>query len=238
MVKKGMETTMESNRFEEIWNSGRERIFPDWNSDIRELISESRSNGDLRVEVIMDRMDGREFFSLFDYEGGNIAEYLGGSGSVAVMSPRSLIRRYRSQMKRSQPIFRFYRIAANVSDVLRMKHPDIAAAPDTVFDESEEKCIADPGKNRILFKKDAVESADTYFSLFVMLRRLWQTNRMSAQKGSQAGPDLKTDALAFAVLMMDVLFQIDYAPEQFADDELSREKVRRRTIELAEELYG
>ena len=38
--------------------------------------------------------------------------------------------------------------------------------------------------------------------------------------------------------MMDVLFQIDYAPEQFADDELSREKVRRRTIELAEELYG
>ena len=71
-----------------------------------------------------------------------------------------------------------------------------------------------------------------------MLRRLWQTNRMSAKKGSQAGPDLKTDALAFAVLMMDVLFQIDYAPEQFADDELSREKVRRRTIELAEELYG
>ncbi|MBR5071527.1 MAG: hypothetical protein IKX27_06480, partial [Oscillospiraceae bacterium] len=68
---------MESNRFEELWDSGKERIFPDWSSDIRELTGELERDEDLRVEVILDRMDGKDFFSLFDYEGEDIAQTLG-----------------------------------------------------------------------------------------------------------------------------------------------------------------
>lgn len=229
---------MEDNRFEQMWSSGRERIFPDWSSDIRELISEARADENMRVEVILDRLDGKEFLSLFDYEGGNIAGDLGGSGTIAVMSPRSLVKRYRSQMRRSQPIFRVYRIAASVSEVIGLRHPDISSASDELFENTKEDCIADPGRNRILFRKDTIESAEMYFGLFVMIRRLWQTNMAYTSEGKAAVSDQKTDALAFGVLMMDVLFQIEYPLDRISDDELSREKIRRRTIELAEELYG
>lgn len=229
---------MESNRFEEMWNSRRERIFPDWNSDIRELINEAAKDGNLRVEVILDRMDEKEFLSIFDYEGGNIAEDLGGSGTVAVMSARSLIKRYRSQMRESQPLFRFYRTAASVATVIGLKHPNISSARDQEFDRVNEDCIADPVRNMILFRKDTLESVDTYYRLFVMIRRLWQMNMISRGEGDAVVPDSGTDAAAFGALMMDVLFQIEYPPEKLADDEISREKIRRRTVELAEELYG
>ena len=226
---------MENNRFEELWSSGNERIFPDWSSDIRELRQETRSGEKFNVEVILDRMDGKNFFSLFDYEGGHIADSLGGSGTVAVMNPENLIKRYEEQMRVSQPVFRFYRIAASVAGVIGLDHPDIASAPDSVFRNAGEDCIADPGRNRILFRKDARESAETYFSLFVMIRRLWQT-RKAAEVAAEV-KDLKIDALAFGVLMMDVLFQIEYPADMIAGDEITRGKVRRRTIELAEELY-
>ena len=71
---------MEENRFVEMWNTSKERIFPDWSADIRELKSESASGEKFSVEVILDRMDGKEFFSLFDYEGENIADSLGTIG--------------------------------------------------------------------------------------------------------------------------------------------------------------
>jgi hypothetical protein len=90
----------------------------------------------------------------------------------------------------------------------------------------------------ILFRKDTLESADTYYRLFVMIRRLWQMNMISRGEGDAVVPDSGTDAAAFGALMMDVLFQIEYPPEKLADDEISREKIRRRTVELAEELYG
>ena len=229
---------MESNRFEELWDSGKERIFPDWSSDIRELTDELERDEDLRVEVILDRMDGKDFFSLFDYEGEDIAQTLGVSGTVAVMSARSLIKRYRSQMKESQPLFRFYRTAASVAAVIGMKHPGITSAPDRVFDSAGKDCIADPVRNRILFRKGTIESADTYFSLFAAIRRLWQMDRALRGEGDRIAPDPQTDAAAFGALMMDVLFQIEYPPVKLAEDEISREKIRRRTVELAEELYG
>ena len=229
---------MESNRFEEFWNSGKEKIFPDWSSDIRELTSEVKKDGDLRVEVILDRMDGKDFFSLFDYEGEDIAQTLGVSGTVAVMSARSLIKRYRSQMKESQPLFRFYRTAASVAAVIGIKHPGITSAPDRVFDSASTDCISDPAGNRIMFRRGTIESADTYFSLFAAIRRLWQMDLAARGEGNRIVPDPKTDAAAFGALMMDVLFQIEYLPVKLAEDEISREKIRRRTVELAEELYG
>lgn len=226
---------MEENRFVEMWNTSKERIFPDWSADIRELKSESASGEKFNVEVILDRMDGKEFFSLFDYEGENIADSLGGSGTVAVMSPQALIRRYEKQMKASQPLFRFYRLAASASDLLGMRHPEISSAPDSRFDHESRNGILEPEEGRMLFPKGTRESAETYFSLFYMVRKLWQY-RTSGKK-LPAGTDTDEDAAAFAVLMMDVLFQIDYSLDEAIEDELVRQRIRRRAAELAEELY-
>ena len=71
--------------------------------------------------------------------------------------------------------------------------------------------------------------------LFYMVRKLWQY-RTSGKK-LPAGTDTDEDAAAFAVLMMDVLFQIDYSLDEAIEDELVRQRIRRRAAELAEELY-
>lgn len=226
---------MDSNRFMELWGKGRERIFPDWTDDIRELKREAASGRKTNVEVILDRMDGKDFFSLFDYEGGNIAEDLGGSGRIAVMSPEALIRRYERQMRISQPVFRLYRIAASVSDVLGMEHPEITSVPDSYFSYESRNGLIDTKRKMVFFKKDTLESAVTYFSLFCMIRKMWQ-NKTSLKK-IPAGTDPAEDMAAFAMLMMDVLFQIDYPLDVLTDDELTRERIRRRASELAEELY-
>lgn len=226
---------MEENRFVEMWNTAKERIFPDWTADIRELRSESASGEKFNVEVILDRMDGMEFLSLFDYEGESLADSLGGSGTIAVMSPQALIRRYEKQMKTSQPLFRFYRLAASASDLLGMRHPRITSAPDSRFDEDSRNGIVDAEEGTVIFRRSVRESAETYFSLFYMIRKMWQY-RTEGRK-LPAGTDTDEDAAAFAVLMMDVLFQIDYRLEDSVEDELVRQRIRRRASQLAEELY-
>jgi len=230
----------ETNRFVEFWNEEPRRIFPDYRDDIEELRFEAGKPEPRNAEVVMDRKDGITFLSLFDFEGGHIADTLGYSGSVAVMCPESLIAAYKRQNERSLPLFRFYRIAASVADKIGIPHPKITSAPAERFDD-EEEAFAHPD-GTIYFRIGTIESADTYLTLFMLIRRIWQVRKYSAvrvldpkQEDDEAYDSYTIDAYAFGILMLDVLFQIEPAYEMFPED--MREALKARTEALAEELY-
>ena len=235
---------MDNGGFERLWAEYVTRVFPSWLRDIKELTAETEREGDFSVEVLYDSMDGMKFFSLFDYQGNGIAEDLGGSGSVAVISAKKLIEIYRRQMAEHQPAFLFYRTAASVCDKLKMPHVKISSARPERFG-ADRDAFADGKTGTIFFRGDAVYCRETFFLLCVLIRSLWQMRKGLTDTVLDADPsrffgkdrwdDCAVDAYAFGVLMMDVLFQIEMefgvCPSEI------RDRIMARYYELAEELY-
>ena len=235
---------MDNGGFERLWAEYVTRVFPNWLRDIKELSAETAREGDFSVEVIYDEMDGMRFFSLFDYPGNQIADDMGGSGKVAVMSAEKLMSIYRRQMAEHQPAFLFYRTAASVCTKLKMPHVRISSARPERFGADRE-AFADGDTNTIYLRGDAIYSRETFFLLCVLIRSLWQLRKGKTDTVLDADPkrffgregwdDNAVDAYAFGVLMMDVLFQIGMkfgaCPAEVND------RIMTRYRELAEELY-
>lgn len=232
----------QENRFLQFWEESPERIFPDWSDDIDELIYEASKPDSRRVEVILDKKDGMEFLSLYDYQGNGLADDLGGSGTVALMSPETLIRRYRKQMKDGQPVFRFYRIACSVADVLGMRHPVITTAPNSRF-SPDSWMFCDLDHWVIYLREGTLESADVYFELCFTLRMMWQMHRFGTdnvpdpnEEETLGSDEYSIDRVAFAAMMMEVLFEIVVDLEMLNEDIYDRVLIRKE--ELEEEYYG